>query len=246
MEKQRKLVILELLSGLFGWTWIIASIGALYFFVSAIAFSGIWSSFIWAIGVGAGAKWITRVIEKNRMKSSLNFESSPEIKIAKDISHENRLLIISDFGRFIENEKDPTAIKDVNCLPHSKDKIVDAILEEYVLQNDDKILEILKTGLMFISDYQEGIGPEPLTQLGISFEELQGSVDSDDDFDPEEFKKELDKIANNPSKTKFEHYRFIADDELNSYYKKIDTLDRLKDKIYSKTSIIKNNPWGHQ
>ena len=53
-------MVLELIGGFFGWVWILASLAAVYFFVSALAFSGRWTSFFWAAGSGAIAKWLAR------------------------------------------------------------------------------------------------------------------------------------------------------------------------------------------
>jgi hypothetical protein len=50
MQTRSKLVLLELVGGLFGWTWIIASVASVYFLVAALAFNGRWSSLFWAFG----------------------------------------------------------------------------------------------------------------------------------------------------------------------------------------------------
>jgi hypothetical protein len=60
MQTRSKLVLLELVGGLLGWTWIIASLASVYFLVAALAFNGRWSSLFWAVGIGAVAKWLAR------------------------------------------------------------------------------------------------------------------------------------------------------------------------------------------
>jgi hypothetical protein len=68
MTTKGKLVTLELVVGLFGWIWIIASIAALVFFVMAIGFDGQWSRFFWALGIGIVAKWFTKGLQDNKIR----------------------------------------------------------------------------------------------------------------------------------------------------------------------------------
>lgn len=60
MQKRSKLAFLQLIGGLFGWIWIIASIASIYFLVAALAFSARWSSLFWAFGIAVVAKWLAR------------------------------------------------------------------------------------------------------------------------------------------------------------------------------------------
>ncbi len=64
----RKKIILELIVGIFGWVWIIASVASLYFFVIAIFANGEWSSFLWALGISAVAKWLTKSFQDNQQR----------------------------------------------------------------------------------------------------------------------------------------------------------------------------------
>jgi hypothetical protein len=60
MRTISKLMILELIAGLLGWVWMIASLVALVSFVRAIAFNGNWSKFFWAVGISIVAKWLSK------------------------------------------------------------------------------------------------------------------------------------------------------------------------------------------
>jgi hypothetical protein len=60
MQTKTKMVSLELIGGLFGWVWIIASLAFAYFLIAAIFFHGPWSRVGWAFGAGAVAKWLAR------------------------------------------------------------------------------------------------------------------------------------------------------------------------------------------
>lgn len=65
----RSLALLELVSGLFGWVWIAASLAGLYFFFTALFGSGRWSSFFWSLVVAAVAKFL--MVGFDRMKKEL-------------------------------------------------------------------------------------------------------------------------------------------------------------------------------
>ena len=66
MNTKSKLVILELIGGIFGWIWIISSLAGIYFFISALFFEGLWTSFFWAFGTGGVAKWLAGGFNKNK------------------------------------------------------------------------------------------------------------------------------------------------------------------------------------
>ena len=60
MQTRSKLAFIQLIGGVFGWIWIIASVASIYFLVAALAFNGRWSSLFWAFGTGVVAKWLAR------------------------------------------------------------------------------------------------------------------------------------------------------------------------------------------
>jgi len=68
MELRTKLICLELLGGIFGWVWIVASVAALYFLVAAIFFDSPWSRFFWAFGIGVVGKWLAKVFRDNQLR----------------------------------------------------------------------------------------------------------------------------------------------------------------------------------
>ena len=74
MKKISKLMIFELLEGLFGWVYIGASIATLYFVISVIFFDGTWISFFWAFGVGAIARWLASGFKENKIRINLEGE----------------------------------------------------------------------------------------------------------------------------------------------------------------------------
>lgn len=68
MQTQSKLAILELIAGLLGWVWLLASIASIYFLIVALAFNGQWSNFFWVIGVGVVAKWLTSGFRDHQLR----------------------------------------------------------------------------------------------------------------------------------------------------------------------------------
>lgn len=74
METKTKLVWLELVGGILGWLWILASVVALYFLVMATFFDSPWPRFFWALGIGAVAKWLAKGFRDNQQRVAFQAE----------------------------------------------------------------------------------------------------------------------------------------------------------------------------
>ena len=83
MELRKKLVLLELIGGIFGWLWILASLATLYFLVAAIFFDSPWSRALWAFGTGVVAKWLAKGFRDNQVRVAYVAE-----QMEKGLSHE--------------------------------------------------------------------------------------------------------------------------------------------------------------
>jgi hypothetical protein len=83
MSTKNKLAALELLAGIFGWAWLVASGFAIYYLAMAVGFGGGWMPFLVALGAGAVSKWLARGFEYNKRRVA--FEAN---MIAKGPSHE--------------------------------------------------------------------------------------------------------------------------------------------------------------
>jgi len=68
METQTKLFWLELVGGILGWVWILASVAALYFLVMSVFSDSPWSRFFWAFGTGVIAKWLAKGFRDNQIR----------------------------------------------------------------------------------------------------------------------------------------------------------------------------------
>ncbi len=74
MTIKSKLALLELISGLFGWGWMIAGAAALYFLVMAVGFDGGWSPFFWTLGASAVCKWLAKGFKDNQIRVAFEVE----------------------------------------------------------------------------------------------------------------------------------------------------------------------------
>lgn len=68
MSTQAKLVLLELVSGLLGWAWLLSGAAAIYFAGAAVLSTSPWSRFFWAVGVSAIAKWLAKGFHDNKLR----------------------------------------------------------------------------------------------------------------------------------------------------------------------------------
>ena len=68
MSTRAKLVILELISGLLGWVWLVAGAAAVFFAGAALFSDGSWSRFFWALAASAIAKWLAKGFHDNKIR----------------------------------------------------------------------------------------------------------------------------------------------------------------------------------
>lgn len=65
---KRKLIILELLGGFFGWVCIVAGLAAIYCVYDALVNNAPWANVFWAVGIGFAGKRLAAVFEGNKMR----------------------------------------------------------------------------------------------------------------------------------------------------------------------------------
>lgn len=161
-----KLVALELIAGLLGWVWIIASLAGTYFFVLVIFFEGIWSDLFWTIGIGIVAKWLARGFEANRKRVASEAIQAPT-NVSYATTEPSSEAIIRKFAGYIEdNPFADDQILDVNLLPFSKATIFDAFITEFASPNP-KFKRLDLTVIFFaLPHFQEEVGDKPLYILG--------------------------------------------------------------------------------
>lgn len=68
MDTKTKLVCLELVGGIFGWIWILASVATLYYLAVAIFSDSPWSRFFWALGISIIAKRLAKGLRDTQLR----------------------------------------------------------------------------------------------------------------------------------------------------------------------------------
>lgn len=226
MQVRTKLIALELVAGIFGWAWIIASAIALYFLVMAIGFDGRWTPFGWAVGTAITAKWLAKGFEANKQRIAIEQQPTSNMNEKNHQKAARRLEVISDYGEFLEHNPTAGEIRDAKDLPHPKEEILDAICLELVREEDDSRHEALKVGALTLADFQAGVGTEPLSMLGVSIEEMASPPESD-----EALRALAARMANNPNRERYETFKALADEESATIQAKLAAAEQLRQQM---------------
>jgi len=123
------------------------------------------------------------------------------------IGNQDTEKVVNEFGQVMENLDWLLAFHDVKKLPYPKETVLNAIVSAYQLTADQNMKEILKSGLLALSHFQENIGEAAvkgavdLTQINI------------DELSPEKY------LAMNEGidKEKYEYLSQQADKEYQGY-----------------------------
>ncbi|MCX5813609.1 MAG: hypothetical protein NT178_13845 [Proteobacteria bacterium] len=146
--------------------------------------------------------------------------------------------IISEYGSYLENHPwNGGEIRDVSNLPYPKKDILEAITSEMVQESNSQRVEVMKACAMMLADFQENVGPKPLTMFGLSSTDIlsmlsavkkdEGVLDGTID--------RLKEIATNQNKEKYDSFRKIADEELEHIKKKLMVAEELRKQIPEET-----------
>lgn len=136
--------------------------------------------------------------------------------------------IVSDLGGLMANLTiRPDAFYDVSALPHPKDAIIAAIERQIIWAPNQKLVEFLITGSLFLWNFQHGVGDIPLLWLGEDLgPALRGKMT------PEildEVRRKAERIVNNPNKKRVEQFVAIADRENKLIDERIAAAVRLRE-----------------
>jgi hypothetical protein len=84
-------------------------------------------------------------------------------KISKTSTKPTNRQIIGDFGELIETSAaNASCIYDVSALPHPKEEILHAMIDELRKSKSRNEREFLKVGARLLCQYQYGVGPSPI------------------------------------------------------------------------------------
>jgi hypothetical protein len=154
-----------------------------------------------------------------------------------DQNKEKRIIrehIISEYGSYIENHPPNGAeIRDVSELPYPKEEILDAITLEIVRESDDHRVEIMKACALMLADFQENVGPKPLTMVGISAADTISMVEvvqKDKSLLDSTFYR-IKESATDQNKEKYDSFKKIADEEFGYIKRKLIAAEELRKKM---------------
>jgi hypothetical protein len=117
--------------------------------------------------------------------------------------------IISDWGNLMADRTiRPDAFYDASVLPHPKEVIVAAIERQILLAPNQELVDRLITGSIFLWNFLDGVGSNPLPFLG---EEL--GPPHRREMTREAVVKLAHLIANSPNQNRADGFRAIADGE---------------------------------
>jgi hypothetical protein len=177
MQTRTKLVWLELIGGLLGWIWIVASLVFAYFLVVAAVGGASWSRVGWALGVGAVAKWLARGLNGHKVRvgftadpgaSGYTAQTAGEDWYARYIgrrrsnaasvplTNAEAIKISSAYGTLLTDRH--TSFGDVSALPHEKERIKEALTHRIRVGKDPKERELLRAAYVMLADFQPGFG----------------------------------------------------------------------------------------
>lgn len=159
---------------------------------------------------------LNRALENEGTSDSILEENRKKAKI--------RQQIISEYGSYIGNHPPVGEIRDVSELPYPKEEIFDAITLEIVRENNDQRVETLKVCAIMLADFQENVGVNPLSMLGLNTSEMLVGVTSNDS----DLKSLAAKMAENPDKEKYESLRKVADGDLVNIQSKLMASEQLR------------------
>lgn len=170
---------------LFAWVWMIGSLAAIYFFVTAIFFDGVWSNFFWGLGVSVVGRWLAygfmdnknRVLRENELMSEGLSKKEAGQKWIEEYTNSapGYDVIIKEYSEFLEKNPVANEVRDVKKLPHLKSDILSAIYWNISRTEDKNLIEALKICALSLAHYQQGVGDQDLTQFGVDLTKIDAS-----------------------------------------------------------------------
>ncbi len=196
MQTKWKLAILELISGLLGWVWIVAGLAAGYFLVAVIFLDGAWSWFFWSTAISVTAKSLAGGFRENQQRVAFEAELVSEAhsptqarqERVERILRESRVsssehmnaaeaeAIIRAYGAVLVNSAPPPGtVADKSRLPVSKSMLKEAIMFALGATKDPIQKSHLRIAYLQLADFQEGVGAVDVA-LDVSRLDLQNAT----------------------------------------------------------------------
>ena len=143
---------------------------------------------------------------------------------------EERINIISDYGALMEERSSSVgSIWDVRSLPHDKKAILGAICFEIIGEDDDQKVEMLKIGALSLADYQEGVGGQPISPLGVDLSKVDSNNMTDDAI-----RDLAAKIADNPDQERYKKYKPLVAEDISKIQSMLNKAEALRKEVSEK------------
>jgi len=200
MKPINKAMWFELVGGIFGWVWIAASIGAIYFLVQAVFYDGSWVNLVGAMLTGGISKIVLRECEarKNLLmtQESINIDGNTKSDDTGEPAWaEQAEKIVQKYGEVLQHSS-PVAgcVADQDKLPYPKDVIKTALIK--ALQNtvDNHQKEVLKIGYLSLANWQSDVGD---SNQGIDISKVDPMIDPTEFLALHESSKDWSQIVQN-------------------------------------------------
>jgi len=104
-----------------------------------------------------------RTIDQQDVTCDQKQQSQRSAQSSKDLAWQN---IVRDYGAFLEQwfqSKEVGGIYDVRILPHPKRDIERALITGILTTNDADARNMLEGGVVMLAEFQEQVGPTPLS-----------------------------------------------------------------------------------
>jgi len=214
---------------LFAWVWMIGSMSAIYFFVTAIFFDGAWSNFFWGLGASIIGKWLSkgfmdskvRVIREDKLISEGLTKNEAGQKWMEEYTQTAPAYdqIIRDYAHFLEQNPISNEVRDTKKLPHLKSDILTAIYWNISKTEDKDLIEALRVSALTLAHYQKGVGDEDLTQFGVDLTNIDIS-----NLDSNGLKGIASAISSNPNSERWEKLWTLVESDTTEILAELDNV----------------------
>jgi hypothetical protein len=178
--------------------------------IIVIGVAGFFDQPLWRLCIPIGALFVISgllhfIHVRGRRGKAEQSTSEPSDNEAKAAARRNML---ADLGDFLERHSlNPTDIYDQALLPHPKEALLDAIFLEMSRSSDEREQSNLHNAAIMLAHFQPGVGPQPLSQLGVDLASSAHLTATD-----------LAKtIARNPLKGRWQEFYDKVEEEIRSF-----------------------------
>jgi hypothetical protein len=138
--------------------------------------------------------------------------------------------IVFDVADFMQDSTiRPDVFYDVSALPHPKEAIIVAIERQILTAPNQKIIDSLVNAQMFLWNFLDGVGDEPLPSLGVEIGPPHSGEMTPEALD--QLRREADLIVNNPNAKRAEQFRAISCREAELINQRIAAAVRLRERL---------------